>query len=598
MSHRISIFAILVLVATSKIYAQQAALFENVTVFDGEKIVGPTDVLVEKGKIAALGTVKELPEDLERVDGTGKTLMPGMIDCHNHAFFEAHLQVAAVFGVTTEMDMMSVPQLSRAIKQQQALGKATNRADMYSAGAAVTVNDGHGTQFGFPVPTLDKAVNAADFVTARKSEGSDFIKIIYEDGSAYGFSRPTLSEEMVKAAILAAHDLDLLAVAHVSTQDGARLVVKHGIDGLVHLFCDEKIDDALLKEMASRKVFVVPTACVVSNASGKNLTSMVTSDEHLTPFLDQEALNSLAQTFPRRAGLSSSLEILNHNILKLHQSGIPILAGTDAQNPGTSHGVSMHHESRLLQKAGLKPLEILRSCTSLPAQCFDLADRGWLRVGSRADMILVNGSPHKTISDLANIAGVWKGGHRIKRKSTSDRVDTMSPKSAGVDTEVSLISDFDGEKLESGFGAGWADSTDTIMGGSSTVNLELKKDGANKSKGALSISGKTRAQQPAFAGAMFSPGNAPMQPKDLSKYKQLTFWSKGDGSSFQVMLFFQKRGFTPSMKSFQADKKWTKHAFDISGFDGCEGTDIIGVWFGSGSAGEFDFQIDQVQLEE
>ena len=577
-------------------YGQQTTHFTDVMLFDGQDVIGPTDVLVVNGKIAEIKSNITPPANSRMIQGMGHTLLPGMIDCHNHAFHEGHLKEAALFGVTTEMDMMSIPQVARGLRQQQADGQANGRADLFSAGAAVTVNGGHGTQFGFPVPTLDKAENAAAFIAARKQEGSDFIKVIYEDGSAYGFTRPTLSEEMVRSAIDAAHNQNMLAVAHVSTLAGAELVVKHGIDGLVHLFCDRKISDALLSQMAARNVFVVPTACVVSNASGKNLTAMVAQDEHLVPLLDQEALASLSRTFPQRTGLSSSVEILNHNIKALHDAGVRVLAGTDALNPGTSHGISMHHELRLLVNAGLSPTQALKGSTSLPAECFGLEDRGRIQVGKRADLILVNGEPHTNIADLAKIVGVWKAGHPIDRQSKIERIRKAANPSPSTGA-TRIISYFEEEDVDSDFGVGWSKSTDSIMGGSSTAEMKLIEGGAEDSKGALAVSGQTQTKQPAFSGVMFSPGNAPMQPSDLSSNKTLTFWSKGDGSTFQVMLFFQKRGFNPSMNSFVAKSEWTKHSFDISSFDGCDGTDIIGIWFGSGVPGKFEFQIDQVQLE-
>jgi hypothetical protein len=146
-------------------------------------------------------------------------------------------------------------------------------------------------------------------------------------------------------------------------------------------------------------------------------------------------------------------------------------------------------------------------------------------------------------------------------------------------------------------GAGWAASTDVLMGGDSTVKMKIVADGANKSKSSLQIAGKTREQQPAFSGVMFSPGAAAMQPADLSSHKQISFWAKGNNTDCQVMLFYQKRGFQPSMKNFVASKEWKRFDYRISEFDGCDGTDVIGIWFGRGMPGEFKFQIDEVQLK-
>ena len=62
------------------------------------------------------------------------------------------------------------------------------------------------------------------------------------------------------------------------------------------------------------------------------------------------------------------------------------------------------------------------------------------------------------------------------------------------------------------------------------------------------------------------------------------------------MLFFQKRGFNPSVKSFATEATWKEHTFSISDFDGCDGSDVLGIWFGSEQPGKFSFQIDEVEL--
>ena len=89
-----------------------------------------------------------------------------------------------------------------------------------------------------------------------------------------------------------------------------------------------------------------------------------------------------------------------------------------------------------------------------------------------------------------------------------------------------------------------------------------------------------------------------MAPADLSDGKWISFEVKGDGKSYDIMLFFKKNGFQPATKSFAADDEWTKHRFKIDAFDGCDGSDIMGIFFGAGSQkGDFQLQIDNVRLE-
>ena len=126
---------------TGNAIGQDALFFENVAVFDGQRKIDPTNVLVEGGKIKAIGKDVRSSELARKIDGNGKTLLPGMIDSHTHVWLESQLKQAAIFGVTTELDMMSVPENVAMFRKQQADGKANDRADAYSAGAAVTTSN-------------------------------------------------------------------------------------------------------------------------------------------------------------------------------------------------------------------------------------------------------------------------------------------------------------------------------------------------------------------------------------------------------------------------------------------------------------------------
>ncbi len=360
-------------------------LFVNVKVFDGEHLLPSTNVLVRDGKIVEVGDAAA--SDLaDVVPGDGSTLLPGLIDCHVHAFFPGHLEQAAIFGVTTQLDMMAIPQMASMFRRQQQDGKANDRSDYYSAGAAVTVKGGHGTQFGFKVPTLEKAEDADAFVAARIDEGSDYIKIIYDDGGVYGFGKPTLTKEMMAAAIEATHSRGKMAVAHIGSREGARLAISLGIDGLVHGFADESMDDAFVDLAKEKGVFVVPTAAVIKSMKlPKTAYDFLAKDANLGPFMTQANTSALQLRFPGSDRFKLDYAHLNKAIGQLHAANVPILAGTDAQNPGTTYGVSLHHELELLVDAGLTPASALAAATSLPAKHFQLEDRGRVAPGLRAD---------------------------------------------------------------------------------------------------------------------------------------------------------------------------------------------------------------------
>jgi imidazolonepropionase-like amidohydrolase len=105
---------------------------------------------------------------------------------------------------------------------------------------------------------------------------------------------------------------------------------------------------------------------------------------------------------------------------QLMDSRAAVLAGTDAPSPGTTYGASLHGELSLLVRTGLSPSQALASATSVPARAFRLDDRGAIRAGLRADLVLVDGDPTRDILTTRRIVGVWKRGVAVDRKRAFD----------------------------------------------------------------------------------------------------------------------------------------------------------------------------------
>src|SRR5271156_4571292 len=159
-------------------------VIRNARVFDGEKIISGASVLVTDGKIAAVGSSIQAPSDARIVDATGDTLMPGLIDSHVHIWNRDVLASAIAFGVTTELDMFMRWREAKRWKEQESKG-AFDIADFRPAGTCVTSPAGHGTEEGFPIPTISSPEEAQAFVDARIAEGSDYIKIMNDFGESY-----------------------------------------------------------------------------------------------------------------------------------------------------------------------------------------------------------------------------------------------------------------------------------------------------------------------------------------------------------------------------------------------------------------------------
>jgi imidazolonepropionase-like amidohydrolase len=583
----------------------RAFAIKNARVFDGAAVLQNATVIVENGLIKAVGKNINVPAGTEVVDATGHTLLPGLIDSHTHTFGPV-LRQALMFGVTTELDMFTSYQAVAAWKKQQAEGKANDRADIFSAGTLVTAPGGHGTEYGLRIPTITSPEEADGFVEARVKEGSDYIKIVYDDGRSYGRARksPTVSKATMAAVIAAAHKRGKLAVVHIHSLEEARDAIEVEADGLVHLFVD-KIDPEFGRFAASRKAFIIPTLAVESSLTGVAVGASLVEDPNLGPYLSTADAGSLKRTFSFPPEAKMSYGVAEETVRQLKAARVPILAGTDAPNPGTAHGASMHTEMELLVKAGLKPAEALAAATSVPARQFRLNDRGRIAEGLRADLLLVKGDPTLDIKATRNIARVWKGGVAVDRKSylaplEKERAEAarMRALPAPAGSESGIVSDFEEEKPAAKFGSGWMVSTDSFAGGKSVAEMKVVEGGASGSRGSLLITGETiQAFQFPWAGAAFSPGAEPMSPANLSSKKEISFWAKGDGKTYRVMIMTKAGGFMPATRNFVAGPEWKQYRMRFADFGGIEGYDITNIMFAGGPApAKFSFQIDDVRF--
>ncbi len=452
----------------------RALWFHQVRVFDGKSVLPVADVLVVDGRIAALGPEVKAPSDAVKIDGHGKTLLPGLIDSHTHIFPGA-LQQALAFGVTTELDMFSDPKVDEQMREEQSQGLGLDRADLRSSGILATAPKGHGTEYGFEIPTLSSPTEAQAFVDARIEEGSDYIKIVYDDGSPYGFHTPTLSPETLKAVIAAAHKRGKLAIVHIGSLAGAKEAIGDGADGLAHLFVDRAPDADFGRFAADHHAFVVPTLTVLESLAVRPSGAGLAKDPRVTPYIPSAFLGNLEKSFSLKSAPPMHYEGAEEAVRQLKAAGVPLLAGSDAPNPGTAHGVSLHRELELLVKAGLTPVEALTAATSTPARIFGLADRGRIAQGLRADLLLVTGDPTKDIGATLDIAGIWKAGVPFDRKAyraslESEKIAVTQPPAG---SESAIVSDFNDGTTKTAYGSGWQITTDQLMDGKSTAEMEV-----------------------------------------------------------------------------------------------------------------------------
>ncbi len=358
---------------------QESFVIQNVTLFNGTEIVQNQSVLVSEGEIKDVAQTINGSHTI--IDGSGKFLMPALTNAHVHTWFPSQLKEAADAGVLNLLDMHGMEPMQKSMID---LRNDSISARLYRAGYAATAPGGHGTQYGFPIPTLDKPEDAEQWVTDRVAAGVDYIKIIVEPW------KTTLSYETAKAIISEAHKNNKIAVVHVSNEEDAFQVLRSGADGLVHIYSDKPFSDERLKELTSTKdFFVIPTI----------LTNVLIQTAYFGKTEEEAAIIG---------------DKLLREVKRLYDAGVPILAGTDPPNANINIGSDIYKELAYFSKAGLPIEAVLKSATSLPADEFNLGNIGYIKPGYKADLLLLQKSPQEAIENISSIESIWKAGIQIK----------------------------------------------------------------------------------------------------------------------------------------------------------------------------------------
>ena len=187
----------------------------------------------------------------------------------------------------------------------------------------------------------------------------------------------------------------------------------------------------------------------------------------------------------------------------------------------------------------------------------------------------------------------------LGENGTSGRAAPVAAVPAG--SETNLVSNFDDGKVKAAYGM-WIPASDSMNGGKSSSKLEVVEPGAANSKGTMQVTGEVVIGGPfIFAGALYSPGTAPMQPANLSKKSTISFWAKGDGNTYTLIVLTAERngqnGEVPAMTNFTAGAEWKQYTFPFSTFD-TDGSDLSGIGFiRVQEPGKFQFQIDEVEIK-
>ncbi len=394
------------------------------TLIDGTGTAPVSDaaVVMDGERITAAGPRRAVtwPADAELVDVRGRTIIPGLIDAHDH--LASHGYALATRWGLDEPASTAHLRTARVLAETLAMGYTTVRdGGGLDAGFKVAVEQGLipgprlvlGIQIVSPTggigdrvspsghtccavydPLLPESVangpdEVREVVRTMVRAGADVIKTATTGGAS---SRPghgpldaAFSLQEMQALVTESHALDRRVMCHALGGPGLRTALEAGVDSIEHgCYLDD--EPTLMAKMAAQGTFFVPT-----------LTVYVYHRESASPHVRARAV----ALHPRHvASVQRALEL-----------GVPIAAGTDAGGHGHPKNAL---ELKYLVEAGLTPMQALRAATQWAAQCLGLErDLGTLEKGHLADLVVVNGSPLADVTvllDPERIELVLKGG--------------------------------------------------------------------------------------------------------------------------------------------------------------------------------------------
>jgi imidazolonepropionase-like amidohydrolase len=441
-----------------------AVLYEGARLIPGDEtaVIDESAFLVENGTIARIGKKGEVtgPEGVTRVDLTGKTVMPTLVNSHGHPGFQRGLSYsganvtrenviddmnrAAYFGVAAVQSQGIEPgdAMYQVRSEQEAgtLGGALLRVAGTGIGG-VNAGPGSISYAGIgawvEAPTPEEGVRIVEGLAAKRANS---VKIWVDDwahagprGIARAKSGPAqaLKPAVYTAIIHEAHKRGMKVMAHLYYHADAAALAAAGVDGFAHLVRDKVMDDALVALLVQRGVYQNANVAGSERATYPSLPPYLADGDPMMKLLREsvppEVVQRMVDAFKDRDAKSVADERGRYDMMartwaKLNAAGARLMLGADTGTQDNLFGFAEHRELEVMVRAGMTPAQGIVAATSRPAEYMGLNDLGTLAPGKQASFIVLDANPLDDITNTRRIAHVYFKGRRLDRAAMRTRL--------------------------------------------------------------------------------------------------------------------------------------------------------------------------------
>jgi imidazolonepropionase-like amidohydrolase len=385
-----------------------------VTVFEGARlIVGDGSAPIEDAVFVVEGdrftqagrrADVQIPSGATRVDLSGKTVMPAVVNAHMHLAstrdeLVSQLQHMAYYGAGL---VVSLGQDTGAVPFEMWDEAVLDGARSRTAGRGITTPEPGRSEVPFWITSEEEARAAVQELAAQEV---DFVKIWVDDRNG---QYEKLSPALYGAVIDEAHRHGLRVTAHIFTLEDAKGLLRAGIDAFAHGVRDRDIDDELVALWSER-----PNVVLVPNLPNPGVALDL---GWLSGTVPAGELREMQAASRDRPAAQESFGIQARNLARLNREGVRITFGTDGSTPW-----ALHQEMEDMVRSGMTPAEVIVAATRNAAELMQATDMGTVAVGKSADFIVLDANPLDEITNTRRIAAVYLHGIAVDRDALGAR---------------------------------------------------------------------------------------------------------------------------------------------------------------------------------